>query len=161
MTSGYRDKNGKLQIINVNYFRQVSISCFVYLESYFPTSYVHTVRSYQFSGGAPRFLHAPSPRPSKEYRAGFVDSLSRKGDRGPCRARRCQDGVLLRCNRADGDTPEMVADSQRHRKQSWDLTRRDCRMSNVVFYQVDSLTPHKISNITFRASFEYAVSFND
>lgn len=29
------ERRKKLQIINVNYFRQVSISCFVYLESYF------------------------------------------------------------------------------------------------------------------------------
>lgn len=85
----------------------------------------------------PWFLHARS-RPSEEYRAGFVDLLSREGDRGPCRARRCQDGVLLRCNRADGETPEMVADSRRRRKQSWDLTRRDCRTSGLVFHQADN-----------------------
>lgn len=80
-------------------------------------------------------------RSSKEYRAGFVDSLSREGDRGPCRARRCQDGVLLRCNRADGETPEMVADSRRAQEAVMgDLTRRECRMSAMVFYQVDNVT---------------------
>lgn len=101
-----------------------------------PRSDVHTVRSYQSSGGGAAIFARTA---SKEYRAGFVDSLSRGGDRGPCRARRCQDGVLLRCNRADGETPETVADSRRHRKQLWDLTRRDCRMSDTVFHQVDNV----------------------
>jgi len=139
-TSVSRDKARKSRrIVNVNYFRQASISFFSYHELY-PRGAMFT-RSEVINPLAARCDFCTHRRPSKEYRAGFVDSLSREGDRGPCRARRCQDGVLLRCNRADGETPETVADRRRDRKQLRDLTRRDCRMSGMVFYQVDNVTP--------------------
>lgn len=110
MTSGSRDSSaGKPQIVNVNYFRQASTSLFFLLSSYVPVEQCsHGQKLSILWWRATIFARAAS----KEYRAGFVDSLSREGDRGPCRARRCQDGVLLRCNRADGETPETVADSR-------------------------------------------------
>lgn len=148
MTSVSRDSAGKPQIVNVNYFRQASIPLFSYHKLY-PRKAMFT-RSEVINPLEARCDFCTHGRPSEEYRAGFVDSLSREGDRGPCRARRCHDGVLLRCNRADGETPETVTDSRRHRKQLWDLTRRDCRMCLARFSIKLITLRHKISRVILR-----------
>lgn len=111
MTSGSRDSSaGKPQIVNVNYFRHKRLHLFFSCRELCPRRAMFTRSEVINPLVARRAIFARTA--SKEYRAGFVDSLSREGDRGPCRARRCQDGVLLRCNRADGETPETVADSR-------------------------------------------------
>jgi len=90
---------------------------------------------------------------TREYRAGLcgIRYQAKETAVPACRARRCQDGVLLRCNRADSGRrrkPSQIAG--RHRKQSWDLTRRDCRTSRRGFSIKLTSTRRKVLRIAFR-----------
>jgi len=113
---------------------------------------VHTLaESYQSRDSSAR----SSTLGTREYRAGLcgIRYQAKETAVPACRARRCQDGVLLRCNRADsGRRRKRSQIAGRRRKQSWDLTRRGCRTSRRGFSIKLTSTRRKVLRIAFHES---------